>query len=221
MRSSVSLCGGVPTLYVNGRPFYEAGYLTYLSERGDYAAFAAAGFRLFALPVFFGGAPINPVSGIRPLAPGIFDGELPDYSETEAALDRILAARPDALIMLRVNLSPPPAWLDAHPGEVNCLSDASVWGELFLRALEGVGLRNACGSSGRNSPPRPYGGHIVGLTSARRRRSFSISARPRAASPRRRARPVAEYAARLATDLAYRIPAMSHPKLYKKNDLCC
>lgn len=222
MRSSVSLCGGVPTLYVNGRPFYEAGYLTYLSERGDYAAFAAAGFRLFALPVFFGGAPINPVSGIRPLAPGIFDGELPDYSETEAALDRILAARPDALIMLRVNLSPPPAWLDAHPGEVNCLSDGSVCGVSFSSALWREWACERLREFWAHLSASPYGGHIVGLhLCAGQTEEFFHFGSPEGGFGPAAERGFAEYAARLRPDLGVTgIPAMSHPKLYKKNDLC-
>ena len=71
--SCVAQLGGAPSLFINGAPFPAAAYMTYLTEYGDYAAFARAGYRLFSLPVLFAGRWINAAVDNPPFHLGIFD----------------------------------------------------------------------------------------------------------------------------------------------------
>jgi len=147
--SAIKPLGGVPALFVNGTAQPGLAYITYLPERNCYADFAAAGYRLFSFTTYFGGQGINAVSGIHSFSPGIFDREgVPDYSLFDAAVDRILASCPGALILPRVNMALPRWWELAHPEECNdeglrgdhprsCFSSVT-WRrdtETFLRAL--------------------------------------------------------------------------------------
>jgi len=117
MVSSVQNCGGVPTLHINGQPVPGFAYITYRTYNARYDDFADLGCRLFSMPVFFGTQTINETSQIPPMAPGIFDGDEPDFSLFDADVEKILAARPDAWIFPRVNLSLPRKWEEAHPEE--------------------------------------------------------------------------------------------------------
>ncbi|MBQ3888496.1 MAG: hypothetical protein II738_01990, partial [Clostridia bacterium] len=118
-RCAVSRVGdwkGVPTLFINGEPFPAAAYMTYLEERGRYADFAAAGYTLFSVPVLFAGRWISTAKDMKPFHAGIFDEQgRPDYTAADASVKRILAARPDAWIIPRVNLAMPQWWIEAHP----------------------------------------------------------------------------------------------------------
>ncbi len=116
LRSRVGLCGGVPTLYVNGTPFPAAAYMTYLAAYNDYAGFAAAGYRLFSVPVLFAGRWINAqVDGV-PFHKGIFDEKgKPDFSALDAAVRCVLAACPEAFVFPRLNCAMPLWWIAEHP----------------------------------------------------------------------------------------------------------
>ena len=114
--SEVAQLGGVPTLFVNGAPFPAAAYMTYLTDRGDFAAFAAAGYRLFSVPVLFAGRWINAAVENPPFHGGIFDRKgSPDYSALDACVRRVLAACPDAYVFPRLNLSMPLWWIAENP----------------------------------------------------------------------------------------------------------
>ena len=116
IRSRVGSCGGVPTLFVNDAPFPAAAYMTYLTERNDYGSFAAAGYRLFSVPVLFAGRWINSAAEGKPFHRGIFDRKgTPDFSAPDASVRRVLAACPDAYVFLRLNLSMPLWWIEGHP----------------------------------------------------------------------------------------------------------
>ena len=54
INSCVKPLGGVPTLFIDGKPEPGVAYITYFRERADYEAFGRAGYRLFSIPVFFG-----------------------------------------------------------------------------------------------------------------------------------------------------------------------
>ena len=115
--SRVALSGGVPTLFVNGKPFPAAAYMTYLAERNDYAPFAAAGYRLFSVPVLFAGRWINSAVENRPFHRGVFDEKgAPDFSALDDSVRRVLAACPDACIFPRLNCSMPLWWIGENPG---------------------------------------------------------------------------------------------------------
>ncbi|MBR5410455.1 MAG: hypothetical protein IK104_07260 [Clostridia bacterium] len=110
---------GAPALCENGKPVPAFAYMTYLPERGRWADFAAAGYRLFSLPVLFAGKSISMTKGLMPFGKGIFDGETPDFSGFDGTVERILGVCPDALLLPRVNVSLPDRWLDSHPEEAD------------------------------------------------------------------------------------------------------
>ena len=126
--TQIKRLGGVPALFINGKPVPAAAYMTYLPERGRYADFAAAGYDLYSLPVFFAGKAISATAGVRPFGPGIFDGETPDYSSFDANVRAVLAVSPGAYVLPRVNVSLPDRWLAAHP---DCLDATGKHESLF------------------------------------------------------------------------------------------
>ena len=52
--SCINVEHGIPCLYINRERQEGLAYLTYLPPNNCYADFAAAGYRLYSLPVFFG-----------------------------------------------------------------------------------------------------------------------------------------------------------------------
>ena len=137
--STVSVHGGVPTLFVNEKPIAAVAYITYFTDNNRYSDFQKAGFKLFSMPVFFGAQTINEVSQFPPFMPGVFDnGEHFEIFDNEVR--RILAACPDAMIFPRVNCSLPREWEDAHPDELcdtcrrSCFS-SDLWIEETERLL--------------------------------------------------------------------------------------
>ena len=166
MQSSVKNYNGVPTLFIEGKPVPGFAYITYRTYNARYEDFAGIGCRLFSMPVFFGTQTINETSQIPPMAPGIFDNDTPDYSLFDADVEKILAARPDAWIFPRVNMSLPKQWEDEHPEECcdfgfferrrACFS-SDLWAEETKRLL-GLFIDHV-----ENAP---YREHIVGYQMA-------------------------------------------------------
>ena len=162
MLSSVQNLHGTPTLFINGQPVPGFAYITYRTYNARYDDFAALGCQLFSMPVFFGTQTINEGTQIPPMAPGIFDDDVPDYSLFDKDVEKILAARPDAWIFPRVNLSLPKKWEDEHPEECcdfgfterrrACFS-SDAWAEETKRLL-GLFIDHVEAS--------PYREHIVG-----------------------------------------------------------
>ena len=124
--SDVRDCGGVPALYVNGEAFPSVAYMTYLEKYNEYGDFADAGYRFFSVPVLFSGRWIRHIEGLVPFKKGIFDiKEHPDYSLFDEAIEKILAACPDAYIIPRVNISLPEWWENENPDCVNIVDGKS------------------------------------------------------------------------------------------------
>ncbi|NLD86836.1 MAG: hypothetical protein GX633_01065, partial [Clostridiales bacterium] len=96
----------------------ELAYISYYTNNARYRDFANAGFRLYSVPIFFSSQTINERTRMTYLSPGIYDGEEPDYSEADRRVRDILAARPDAYIFPRVNVSLPVRWEKEHPDEL-------------------------------------------------------------------------------------------------------
>lgn len=123
-KSEIRIAGGVPTLYIDGRPFPAAAYMSYLDERADYNRFAEAGYKIFTFPVYFAGRTINVLTDISPFRRGIYDSEEnPDYTEVDRELSRIVRAYPDACIIPRVNIAMPLWWEEQNPSELNRLDN--------------------------------------------------------------------------------------------------
>lgn len=116
--SEVRLSGGVPTLFIDGRPVPGLAYITYFRADARYRQFADAGYRLFSIPVYFGDQGINAVYGIRPFEPGIFSEKgKADFSILDRQIGQILEIVPDAYVFPRVNMSMPSWWERENPDE--------------------------------------------------------------------------------------------------------
>ena len=116
--SEVQIRHGIPTLSVNGRQADRVAYMTYLTENNRYEDFAQAGYRVYSLPLFFGTNNLNEFSGSRSFTRGIYDTEIPCYTEFDRNIKRILSVCPDAMILPRVNVNLSETWEAAHPEEL-------------------------------------------------------------------------------------------------------
>ena len=116
--SYIGTHGGVPQLFVNGKPINEMAYITYWTNNNRYSDFADAGYRLFSVPVYFAEMGINEASGIPPFCKGIFDGDEPDFSVADGRIRELLRICPDAMIFPRININLSEAWEKAHTDEL-------------------------------------------------------------------------------------------------------
>ena len=116
--SKVDFLGGVPTLFINGKPYAGMAYITYNWENACYRSFADAGYRLFSLVAQFGDRFLNTVTGIHQFSRGFFaEKGKEDYSAFDTEVHKILDACPDALIFPRVNMGMPRWWDEENPDE--------------------------------------------------------------------------------------------------------
>ena len=116
--SAVVSRGGNQYLTVNGQLSESLAYITYLPENGKYEDFAAAGYKLYSVCAYFGSNKLNELSGLDLFYKGIFDEDVPDFSDFDAHIGRVLAACPDGLIFPRVNVSLSRIWDETHPEEL-------------------------------------------------------------------------------------------------------
>ena len=120
LKSEIIYRDGKPRLYIKGEETVPVAYTTYFEERSAYLDFLKAGFRIFFVNVSMTRLPINShQTGFTPFRVGVFDTEgKEDYSEFEAAVRKILAACPDAIIFPRIYVSMPRWWTERHPNDV-------------------------------------------------------------------------------------------------------
>lgn len=116
----VAPVNGALTFTVDGQPFMTPCFETYCPEERYFRQFAETGVRLFS---FSTNAAACDYGHSRPtwVAPEVYD-----YSQFDELMARVLAVRPDALVMPRVNLGTPDWWLAAHPGEMEVLDDGAT-----------------------------------------------------------------------------------------------
>ena len=107
--SRVETVGGVPTLTVNGQPIAAAAYITYFCDQAHYRDFAAAGYRLFSVPVYFAGQSASNCVALPPDGRGVYDpiysGGAPDYEAADRRIREILEVCPDGWIFPRLDIS--------------------------------------------------------------------------------------------------------------------
>lgn len=117
LKSHIEFKNGKPFININGKLHYPMAYTTYFEECGDFSGFIEKGYRMFFINVSFTGLPINNSTGFSPFRTGVFDSEIPDYSEFDYHVRRITDMCPDALIFPRINISMPRKWTEANPYE--------------------------------------------------------------------------------------------------------
>lgn len=128
--AQVRALGGVPTLFIDGRPHPGLGYLTFVPEKGRYEDFARAGVDLVALSAtsdFHLYGLCDPVW----IAPGVYD-----YRGLDRQIAHILRANPSAWLLPRVYVGSPPWWDETHPEELVRYADGSTRKPLHEDALK-------------------------------------------------------------------------------------
>ena len=71
--SKVDFYNGAPALFINGKVAECVAYITYMTNNSHYDDFAAAGYKLFSMPVYFGYNRLNEQSESYVFTKGIFD----------------------------------------------------------------------------------------------------------------------------------------------------
>jgi len=136
LNSEIKIQNGRPTLLIDGKPKSAMAYTTYFSERDAYRDFIEAGYRIFFINVSFTRSPINSNTGFTPFRVGVFeDPDMPDYSEFEREVYKLLRLCPDAVIFPRVYVSMPKWWIDSHPEEVVATERGGMREALFSDAF--------------------------------------------------------------------------------------
>lgn len=168
-RARVRPVGGVPTLVVEGRPRLRPAFETYAPRLRSFAQFAKAGTEVFG---FSTNAAACDYGHSRPtwLAEDTWD-----YSQFDQRAGMVLAAKPEALLLPRVNLGTPRWWLAAHPEALERFDDGSTQPtgdnptlpkDRTFPSLASPVWRDAIGSALRRLIRRtqetPFGRHVIG-----------------------------------------------------------
>lgn len=117
MKSQIEFKNGIPFISINGDLNATYAYTTYFEECGRFSDFIKAGYRMFFVNVSFTELPINNVSGFSPFLTGVFEKDVPDYSEFDNIVRQIIVKCSDALIFPRINIAMPRKWIDENPLE--------------------------------------------------------------------------------------------------------
>ncbi len=135
IKSRIQFAGNRPMISINGELRSPIAYTTYFHECGQWSDFIKSGHRMFFVNVSFTDLPINNVTGFSPFRTGVFDTDVPDYSEFDETVRRIVAECPDALIFPRINIAMPRKWIAEHPYETvatPCGNRESLISDVFL-----------------------------------------------------------------------------------------
>lgn len=162
-KSEIRKLGGAPALFVNGQPENRLGIASTSDARGSLAEKLDCGMVLVktkALPM--GGPEMREEF----------------YAQLNTSIEKILAALPDARIILRLNIQPTNAFLEANPeSRVTGAKGETVYQERFNRYFEQVPRyrpswaslqwRKACDAELRDVvtyvAKQPYAGRIIGV----------------------------------------------------------
>ncbi|HEX7756761.1 MAG TPA: hypothetical protein VF421_15520 [Niabella sp.] len=124
---------GVPTLFINSRPWVPFMYMSYLGTEKYYREVAATGIHLYGVPCYLGDRGINTESGIGPFRKPLWLGKNRyDFSAIAADLEKILTVDTAAKVILRVHLDPPEWWEKANPGAACWLPDGTLFRQSFF-----------------------------------------------------------------------------------------
>lgn len=117
MKSEIKFKNGKPYISVNGELHAPLAYTTYFEEKGEYSDFIRSGYKMFFVNVSFTDLPINNFTGFTPFRTGVFEKNIPDYTEFDGTVNRILSQCPDAMIFPRINIAMPRKWIKNNPYE--------------------------------------------------------------------------------------------------------
>jgi len=111
---------GVPTFVCDGRPVLRPAFETYVPTRHYFGQFAEAGTRIFgfstnAAACDYGHSKTTWV-----------EADVWDYAQFEERAAAVLDAKPNALLLPRVNLGTPRWWLQEHPEALEHFDDGST-----------------------------------------------------------------------------------------------
>ena len=117
LKSKIEFKNGSPVINVNGELFAPLAYTTYFDECGKWSDFIKAGYKIFFVNVSFTDLPINNSTGFTPFRVGVFEGDVPNYTEFDNMVRSIVNECPDALVLPRINVAMPRKWIAENPYE--------------------------------------------------------------------------------------------------------
>ena len=118
MKAEIIRKNGTLRISVDGEILPPDAYITYFTEKNRYADFAAVGYKLYSVPLFFSSKTLNENSQAPCFGSPIFDRDEPDFNVIDDDIRKILDACPDALIFPRVNVSLSERWERENPDEL-------------------------------------------------------------------------------------------------------
>lgn len=136
LKSKIQFFDNRPYININDVLHTPLAYTTYFDECGEWPDFIKSGYKMFFINVSFTDLPINNSSGFTPFRTGVFEGEIPDYSEFDEIVRGIISQCPDAFIFPRINISMPRKWLKENPYETVATESGareSLYSDLFMR----------------------------------------------------------------------------------------
>lgn len=111
MKSYIEFKNDNPYISIDGKLYPALAYTTYFEECGEFYDFIKSGYRMFFINISFAKMPINNVTTFSPFNTGVFDGEVPDYTEFDGIVNNILKMCPEAFIFPRINITMPEKWI--------------------------------------------------------------------------------------------------------------
>ena len=108
-----------PAIEINGETIPPIAYTSYLPRSKYYAEVAQCGLHLYSFPAYIAHRGINMLSGIGPFRRGIWTGEDElDFTDIHEDMGKILAADPDARVIMRICLDVPDMVGGETPGRL-------------------------------------------------------------------------------------------------------
>lgn len=159
-KTKIQFIDDKPFINVDGVLHTPLAYTTYFDECGEWLDFIKSGYRMFFVNVSFTDLPINNVTGFTPFRTGVFESDVPDYTEFDENVRRIIAECPDAFIFPRINIAMPRKWIAENPYETVTTPTGtreSLFSDVFMR--DGAELLKELLTHIRNAD---YSGNIAG-----------------------------------------------------------
>ncbi|MBR3589154.1 MAG: hypothetical protein IKL16_06280 [Clostridia bacterium] len=135
LKTHIQFENGKPFISVDGELHSPMAYTTYFDECGEFSDFIKSGYKMFFVNVSFTDLPINNFTGFTPFRTGVFESDIPDYSEFDGIVDEILSECPEALIFPRINIAMPRKWIENNiyeTVETKTGRRESLYSDLFL-----------------------------------------------------------------------------------------